>query len=319
LEQTCFESVCRKSILTDRLTFKHACWASVTEPAKDFIRASLERDWEARPSALAALAHPWLASEEVSAVAAAPLASNVVARMQHYARRRGSAHVLPTQCIFQPGSSCDSTMIAPHVSQIAHDCLQKAAQDACACRDALQRTILPLIANELLRRLQCDAQPDASSSGSPDGRHASASQDFSPMLASSSLALARTPSSHKSDTDSLAGTGEGSGSRNRARVNLGGMLSHLRERVNSSPGLRDKLRARAESSPGLEALGSARGGPAGTFIRNRSDLFLAATAMHEGSAHGRSRMRRGLSTNTSRAGEQAKAARCDLARNCASA
>ena len=80
-------SVVWKSILTDPLSFKHACWASITDNAKDFIKTCLQRDWQDRPTALEGLKHPWLSAQNVPASAGAPLASNVVARMQHYARR----------------------------------------------------------------------------------------------------------------------------------------------------------------------------------------------------------------------------------------
>ena len=79
---------CRKSILTDTLSFSHSCWAGISDDAKDFIATCLNRDWEVRPSAAQALQHRWLAPAAAPAAsAAAPLASGVVARMQQYARR----------------------------------------------------------------------------------------------------------------------------------------------------------------------------------------------------------------------------------------
>jgi serine/threonine protein kinase len=77
--------LCRKSILSDTPSFSRTCWESISSEAIDFIKQCLTRDHKARPSAAQALEHPWLASD--AAHGNAPLATNVVARMQHFAHR----------------------------------------------------------------------------------------------------------------------------------------------------------------------------------------------------------------------------------------
>ena len=80
-------ATCRKSILADAVSFKHSCWASVSQDAKDWITACLTRDHKQRPTAAAALQHRWLTTAHEDEARAAPLAAHVVARMQHFARR----------------------------------------------------------------------------------------------------------------------------------------------------------------------------------------------------------------------------------------
>jgi hypothetical protein len=171
------------------------------------------------------------------------------------------------------------------------------------CRDALQRTILPLIANELLQRLQLDTLPEGSQHRrSPDEPVAAALQ----KQGSQREALERTSSYKSNDSSSANGSAS-----DKMRCSNGSLADLSRHRHGSMTGMLDRLRSRAESSPGLAAIASGCA-PAGSLIRNPSSLFLAATAMHEGSVHGRSRMRRGISRDTIHADEQIKAARYDL-------
>lgn len=146
-----------------------------------------------------------------------------------------------------------------------------------ACRDALQRTILPLIANELLQHLH-DESETSPESMIPDSVASARRHEPSPV-----------PSKHSVSADS-------SSCHNRDGLWRLGLRAH-------------------PSTPGLEALAtgverSGRSAGLSSVIRSRSDLFLATAAMLEGSMHGRSRMRRRLSTDLMQAGEQVKAARC---------
>ena len=52
-----------KSILLDTPTFSSSRWAHITNEAKDFIGLCLNKEYVARPSALEALAHPWLRND----------------------------------------------------------------------------------------------------------------------------------------------------------------------------------------------------------------------------------------------------------------
>jgi hypothetical protein len=146
-------------------------------------------------------------------------------------------------------------------------------------RDALQRTILPLIANELLQRLH-DKAESSPKSLTPDMVAGASCHGPSPVPS--------MPSVHANSS---------------SRHNQDGIW---------------RLGLRC-STPGLETLAtgverSGRSASLSSVIRSRSDLFLATAAMLEGSMHGRSHLRRCLSKDLMQAGEQVKAARCDALR-----
>ena len=192
--------------------------------------------------------------------------------------------------------------LVPAAARIKHD------PPPAPCRDALQRTILPLIANELLQRLQ-------QATGIEGSRHAASAvppHARSPLPATTS----HDPLPQRRSTPGLPAVQESSddgSSANGGRMSSSGLSSAHGSRQGpaaapSSHNLLAQLRARTASFPGLDAIA---GSVHGTMPRTRSDLFLATVAMHEGSVHGRSRMRRGPSTSSVRAMEQIKAARCN--------
>ena len=49
-----------RSILTEDLNLQRSYWDGISPEAKDFVQLLLNKDPKQRPSALEALAHPWL-------------------------------------------------------------------------------------------------------------------------------------------------------------------------------------------------------------------------------------------------------------------
>jgi calcium-dependent protein kinase len=80
-----------RAILEDEIDLESEPWPSVSEEAKDFVRKLLDRDPESRPTARAALLHPWLTQSTASWKAKAAkgqdsaLDGQVVARLQRFA------------------------------------------------------------------------------------------------------------------------------------------------------------------------------------------------------------------------------------------
>lgn len=276
-------------------------------------------------------------------------------------------------------------------------------------RDALQRTILPLIANELLQRLHFDAEAEAAalidssaaaaapataaaaaagdgsssldgsplpartagpaaSAGRPIGAAAAVGRGdagafgvspagvHNPFRARQSPRLPGGPGSLAAEDTSSDADGSGrqlteawsalaragspashakhpgghldSPSSHRGLERHSGSHASLRHpsgHYDTSPNMLALLRSRVPSSPGLDSLmrrsrdgSDAGGGGGGGFSRRGSDLQLMTAAILEGSVHGRSRMRRHVSSDTTQAMEQIKAARCGPVANLAS-
>lgn len=80
-----------RAILEDPIDFETDPWPAVSEEAKDFVKKLLNKDPEARPTARAALLHPWLTKSEALWKAEAnqgkdrALDGQVVARLQRFA------------------------------------------------------------------------------------------------------------------------------------------------------------------------------------------------------------------------------------------
>lgn len=80
-----------RAILEDEVDLESDPWSQVSDEAKDFVRKLLDRDPEARPTARAALLHPWLTQTSASWKAKAAkgqdsaLDGQVVARLQRFA------------------------------------------------------------------------------------------------------------------------------------------------------------------------------------------------------------------------------------------
>lgn len=144
------------------------------------------------------------------------------------------------------------------------------------CRDTLQRSILPLIANELLDRLQADAGSKAAARISAGGAVSTASPAASPASS------ARPSSGSLADRSARAGA--------------------------ASDAWQDRMRQRPWPRPAPHTSDSLGSLP--KLLSSRSELLLATAAMHEGSVRGRSRTHRGVSAGMRQADEQVKAARC---------
>jgi len=54
------------SILTDQLHFASKYWCLISDEAKDFVTQLLSKDKALRPTALEALAHPWVANNKIT-------------------------------------------------------------------------------------------------------------------------------------------------------------------------------------------------------------------------------------------------------------
>ena len=67
-----------KAILTDAPSFKGGTWAEISDAAKSFVSSLLSKDPAARPTAAAALAHPWLAGDVGDRATGRPLRGSVV-------------------------------------------------------------------------------------------------------------------------------------------------------------------------------------------------------------------------------------------------
>jgi len=74
-----------KAILGDPPRMEGAAWADVSAPAKAFVVALLAKDPAARPTARAALRHPWLAGDVSDRYKGRPLRATVVQRVQRFA------------------------------------------------------------------------------------------------------------------------------------------------------------------------------------------------------------------------------------------
>ena len=80
-----------RAILEDPIDFETDPWPEVSEDAKDFVKKLLNKDPDARPTARAALLHPWLTKSEALWKAEAlkgkdtALNGQVVARLQRFA------------------------------------------------------------------------------------------------------------------------------------------------------------------------------------------------------------------------------------------
>lgn len=79
-----------KAILTDAPSFKGGTWAEISDAAKSFVSSLLSKDPAARPTAAAALAHPWLAGDVGDRATGRPLRGSVVQRLQRF----GATHPL---------------------------------------------------------------------------------------------------------------------------------------------------------------------------------------------------------------------------------
>jgi serine/threonine protein kinase len=49
-----------KKVRAGKFSYADACWATISDQAKDFITKLLTYDIEVRPSASEALQHPWI-------------------------------------------------------------------------------------------------------------------------------------------------------------------------------------------------------------------------------------------------------------------
>ncbi|PSC74049.1 Calcium-dependent kinase 29 [Micractinium conductrix] len=74
-----------KGILTEQPSFRRSAWKEVSEEAKDFVKALLDKDHTKRPSAKEALRHPWL-SAAFHEAKQRPLSATVVQRIQRFAQ-----------------------------------------------------------------------------------------------------------------------------------------------------------------------------------------------------------------------------------------
>ena len=75
-----------KAILTEAPSFGGKTWADTSAGAQDFVKQLLNKDPSTRPTAKAALRHPWLAGDVGERYSGRPLRATVVQRVQRYAQ-----------------------------------------------------------------------------------------------------------------------------------------------------------------------------------------------------------------------------------------
>ena len=68
--------------MCDKLDFRKSYWEGISEEAKDFVRALLEKDPAKRPSAKQALRHPWIQGHSGERCTGKQLSLSVVQRIQ---------------------------------------------------------------------------------------------------------------------------------------------------------------------------------------------------------------------------------------------
>ncbi len=72
----------RQSILCDKVDLKRSHWEGISEEGREFVAALLHKDPAQRPSAKAALRHPWLRGTARERSIGRPLSLAVVQRIQ---------------------------------------------------------------------------------------------------------------------------------------------------------------------------------------------------------------------------------------------
>lgn len=75
-----------KSILTDSINFSKPYWDGISDEAKDFVKALLDKDASKRPTAKEALKHPWLKGHVEDRRSGRQLSLAVVQRIQRYSQ-----------------------------------------------------------------------------------------------------------------------------------------------------------------------------------------------------------------------------------------
>ena len=75
-----------RSIMTDKLDFEKSYWRDISDDAKDFVKALLNRDVDSRLTATEAPKHPWLVGDVADRKKGRPLSLNVVQRIQRFGR-----------------------------------------------------------------------------------------------------------------------------------------------------------------------------------------------------------------------------------------
>lgn len=75
-----------KSILTDTINFSKPHWDGISDEAKDFVQALLDKDPSKRPTAKEALKHPWLKGRIEERSSGRQLSLAVVQRIQRYSQ-----------------------------------------------------------------------------------------------------------------------------------------------------------------------------------------------------------------------------------------
>lgn len=100
-----------RSILTDKLDFNRSYWQDISEEGRDFVKLMLTRDPEARPSAIEALAHPWLQGDVSDRQKGKPLSFQVVQRVQRFGRnnllRRSLLHLMVAELMKEEAAPGD--------------------------------------------------------------------------------------------------------------------------------------------------------------------------------------------------------------------
>lgn len=128
-------SVIWQGILTREPSFHRSAWREVSDEAKEFIKALLQKDHTKRPTAKEALKHPWLQSQ-FHADKKRPLQSTVVQRIQ-----------VCCDCCCCYLLCYNWLLPHPH----PHPLCQYTRVQRFGQTNILRRTILELIANELLK------------------------------------------------------------------------------------------------------------------------------------------------------------------------
>jgi serine/threonine protein kinase len=139
-------SVVWKGILTEAPSFRRSAWADVSPEARAFVSALLNKDHAARPTAKEALKHPWLQTAFHTGKRR-PLSATVVQRIQASGPQRRAQEASWRPAIF---GTLRDLILCPFPRSV-----QRFAQ-----ANVLRRTILELIANELLKTAPPHLSPD---------------------------------------------------------------------------------------------------------------------------------------------------------------